>query len=178
MTNSYFGSGDGASTLDYFKYKDLQLSPEFKPTPGAFTSGEFSWDKAGKFGGTAENLTKNPFGGGNVGNRIDAFGKATSWLGQSRKKAERDEFMSKMPYALGSGSQGFGGQVLDNLGVVMPNQHAPIVIPGTQQGGGGRDGLFGEIGGLAGAIGTAAGVFGPLGMPIGAGVGGLIDRFV
>jgi len=169
MTNSYFGSGDGASTLDYFKYKDLQLSPEFKPTPGAFTSGEFSWDKAGKFDGTAENLRKDPFGGGNVGNRIDAFGKATSWLGQSRKKAEQDEAMSKLPYALGRGIGGFGGQVLDNLGVVYPPQHAPIYIPGVQQQqqSSGRGSKIGQIAGAA--LGAVIG--GPAGMTIGANLG-------
>ena len=167
MTNSYFGSGDGASTLDYFKYKDLQLSPEFKPTPGAFTSGEFSWDKAGKFGGTAENLTKNPFGGGNVGNWTDAIGKATSWLGQSRKKAEQDEAMSKLPYALGRGTGGFGGQVLDNLGVVFPPQQAPIYIPGVQQQGSGKGSKIGQVAGAA--LGALIG--GPAGMTIGAGLG-------
>ena len=139
-----------------------------------YWKGGFDIDKTGYFGSGP-----SPFRKDNSANWADAIGKATSWLGQTRKKAERDDFMSKLPYALGRGSQGFGGQVLDNLGVVMPNQHAPIVIPGTQQGGGGGGGgLFGAAGGLAGSLGTAAGIFGPLGAPIGAGIGGIVDRFV
>jgi len=133
-----------------------------------YWKGGFDVDKKGSFGSGP-----SPFDG----RRLEAFGKANSWLERTREKADQDEAWSKLPYALGRGSQGFGGQVLDNLGVVMPNQHAPIVIPGVQQSGGGG-GLFGAAGGLAGALGQAAGVFGPLGMPIGAAVGGMIDRFV
>ena len=117
-------------------------------------SSSFDWDRAGK-----------------------AVGKSLSYLDQTRKKAERDDFMSQVPRALGRGTGGFSGQVLDNLGVVYPPQQAPIYIPGTQSGGGGG-GLFGAAGGLAGSLGTAAGIFGPLGAPIGAGIGGMIDRFV
>ena len=106
-----------------------------------------------------------------------ALNVATSYLGKAREKRERDEILSKLPYALGRGTGPYGGEIFDGFGFTQPSQHAPIVVPGVQQSGG-RGGLFGEIGGLAGAAGTAAGVFGPLGMPIGAGIGGMIDRFV
>lgn len=116
-------------------------------------SSSFDWDTAGK-----------------------AVGKATSWLEQTRKKAERDEFMSQVPRALGRGTEGLGGQIFDGFGFTQAAQHAPIYVPATQSGGGGG-GLFGSVGGLAGTLGTAAGIFGPLGAPIGAGIGGIIDRF-
>lgn len=74
--------------------------------------------------------------------------------------------------SFGDAMQGRGGQVLENLGVVYPQQHSPMFIPGVE---GKKSGIFGTAGGLAGALGTAAGIFGPLGMPIGAAVGGLID---
>ena len=67
-------------------------------------------------------------------------------------------------------------QIFDNFAVYTP---APLgaYYGGESKSSGGSGGLFGSIGGLAGTLGTAAGVFGPLGAPIGAGVGALIDRF-
>ena len=84
---------------------------------------------------------------------------------------------SDRPY-FGDWSRGGGGQVLDNLGVVYPQQQGPIYIPGVETRGSGGGGLFGDIGSAAGLIGTAAGFFGPLGAPIGALAGRFIDRAV
>jgi hypothetical protein len=175
MASTYFGSGDGASTLDYFKYKNLQVSPEFKPKGGDFTSGDWSWDKAGKFNETAEKLKKDPLNksGTNWG---EALSKASSYRDQAERKGERDDALRNLPYMLDRGSRGSGGQVFEGFGYINPTQHGPIVLPGVQSGRGGG-GLLRDIGGLAGTLGTAAGIFGPLGAPIGMGVGGLIDRF-
>jgi hypothetical protein len=68
---------------------------------------------------------------------------------------------------------GKAGQVLDNLGVVFPQQHAPIIIPGVQNQGG--KGVGQRIaGGLGGALqGAAMGsAFGPIGTVGGALIGG------
>lgn len=98
-----------------------------------------------------------------------------SWLDKDREKY-RDEarFGGDLPY-FGKGFNGTGGQVLENLGVVYPQQHGPMYLPGQQ---GSKGGLFGDIGGAAGALGSAFGVFGPLGAPIGAMAGKFIDRAV
>jgi hypothetical protein len=99
-----------------------------------------------------------------------ALNLATSYLGKAREKGEQDDFMSKVPRALGSGTGGFGGQVLDNLGVVFPPQQAPIYIPGVQSGGGGKSAGQRIAGGIGGAFqGFLAGA--ATGMPHMAGIG-------
>lgn len=65
-------------------------------------------------------------------------------------------------------------QVFDNFAIYTPPMPQ---MGGSTTSGGGGGGLFGKVGSLAGTLGTAAGVFGPLGAPIGAGIGGLIDMF-
>lgn len=46
----------------------------------------------------------------------------------------------------GSSTGGSAGQVLENLGVVFPQQHAPVFIPGVE----GKRGIGGTLGTLAG----------------------------
>lgn len=88
----------------------------------------------------------------------------------------KDSFGSSGAKAFGGEwSRSGSGQVLDNLGVVYPQQFSPMYIPG-QPGTPGKKGLFGDIGGAAGMLGTAFGVFGPLGAPIGALAGSFVDR--
>ena len=147
---------------------DIGYSSGFQFDPEKHKAFSGMWSKFGK---------ENESSSVDWDNRRKARDTSLSYLGQTRKKAERDDFMSQVPRALGRGTEGYGGQVLDNFGVVYPPQQAPIYIPATQSGGGGG-GLFGSAGGLAGSLGTAAGIFGPLGAPIGAGIGGIIDRFV
>lgn len=131
-----------------------------------YWKGGFDVDKTGSFGSGP-----SPFGGGSGANWGQALGKAVSWLGQSRKKAEQDDFMSKVPRALGRGTEGFGGQVLDNLGVVFPPQQAPIYIPGVQQGGGGKGSQIGQLAGTAAGLAASALIPG-VGPMIGASIGG------
>lgn len=152
------------TSSDYYS-SGYQFDPEKQK---AFSG---MWSKFGK---------ENESSSSDSGSKPDwskALNLATSYLGKAREKGERDEALSKLPYALGRGTGASGSQIFEGFGYMQPSQHAPIVIPGVQQSGG-RGGLFGAAGGLAGALGQAAGVFGPLGMPIGAAVGGMIDRFV
>jgi hypothetical protein len=94
------------------------------------------------------------------------FGQSGKYT-QAAQDAARRRRESSSPYGT--------KEVFDNFAIYTP----PLPQMGTQtaSGGSGSSGLFGDVGGLAGAIGTAAGVFGPLGVPIGMGVGKLIDRF-
>ena len=68
-----------------------------------------------------------------------------SWLDKDREKY-RDEakFGGDRPY-FGEGFKGTGGQVLENLGVVYPQQHGPMYLPGQQ----GESGTFSKIAGVA-----------------------------
>lgn len=106
----------------------------------------------------------------------DKWGPALSFLKEYSNRegfrsGDREGSRDRYPF-MGQGSSGWGGQLLEGLGIAYPQQHGPMYIPGEQ---GRNSGLFGSIGGLAGALGTGLGVFGPLGSAIGAGVGGLID---
>ena len=69
-----------------------------------------------------------------------------------------------------TGASGKSGQVLDNLSVVYPQQHAPVYVPGVE----GKKGFGSTIGGIAGAIGGSLipGVGTGLGATLGSGVGG------
>jgi hypothetical protein len=97
------------------------------------------------------------------------FGQSGKYTQAAQNAARRRrESSSSSPY----GTKG----VFDNFAIYTPT--LPQMGAQTASGGSGSSGLFGDVGGLAGAIGTAAGVFGPLGVPIGMGVGKLIDRFV
>jgi hypothetical protein len=115
---------------------------------------------------TAFNLSK----GGSDEDRTGWYKMAKENLYDiARKKREKSESSVKF----GQPFSGGGGEIVPGLGFLQSPQHPPFVLEGTQ---GDSGGLFGSIGGLAGSLGAAAGIFGPLGAPIGAAVGGLIDR--
>lgn len=117
-------------------------------------------------------------GGSNISDTFsklfDKTRQSDKW--QSRMTGFGDKSERNWPYGSsahgGEWSKTGAGQVLENLGVVYPQQHSPMFIPGQE---GKKSGIFGQAGGLAGALGSAFGIFGPLGAPIGAAVGGLID---
>lgn len=120
------------------------------------------WDKSfGRYNNPAEsylNLTKNKL-----------FDKAT------QKRDNQDSSWSPSGWSQGGGDKGvaaYGGEVFPGLGVYESGKLAPLVIHSPR-----KRGMFGDIGGLAGGIGTALNVFGPLGMPIGAAIGGIADQF-
>lgn len=166
-SGSSFFSGGSAPTFDWSKTKEIKNPFDLSISPYT-VKGDYKF---------ASGLGKTAFGGGESKSKPGwekAFSLASSFLDKAKDKGEEDERMRNLPYALGRASQGFGGQVLDNLGVVMPNQHAPIVIPGVQQSGGGGSKSVGQriAGGLGGAFqGFLAGA--ATGTPHMAGIGAL-----
>lgn len=119
------------------------------------------WDKSfGRYNNPAEsylNLTKNKL-----------FDTAR------QKRGNQDSSWSPSGWSQGGGGgvSAHSGEILPGFGVYESGKLAPLVIHAPQ-----KKGMFGDIGGLAGGIGTALGVFGPLGMPIGAAIGGIADQF-
>ena len=182
MASTYFDSGNTPSTLDYFKYKDLQVSPQFKPKGGDFTSGDWSYDKEGKFDKTAEDTRKDPLGKSGSGAKWgQALGLASSYLDKAVNKGEKDQTMQKI-YNLGDSTKGFGGQLFEGFGAIMPSQHAPIVVPGVQSGSSGKGAGIGRLAGTVLGLGASALIpgVGPMigatiGGSLGGGVGGLFD---
>lgn len=78
---------------------------------------------------------------------------------------------SSRPY-FGDWSRGGGGQVLENLGVIYPQQQGPMFLPGVE----GRQSPWGKIGQIAGTIGGAL-IGGPAGASIGGSIGGTAGSF-
>jgi hypothetical protein len=127
-----------------------------------FGGGKFDVDKTGL-----------SFGGGSKTDLLKAAGVFGSLLSKAGGNKYREKAEQGGPRVLGDPMGGKAGQVLDNLGVVFPQQHAPIFIPGVQNQGG--KGVGQRIaGGLGGALqGAAMGsAFGPIGTVGGALIGG------
>ncbi len=80
-----------------------------------------------------------------------------------RNEAQRPSF--------GEATRGSGGQLLENLSALYPQQHAPMFIPGETS-----QGIGGTIGGAIGTIGGAL-IGGPAGAKIGGSIGGGIGSF-
>lgn len=100
--------------------------------------------------------------------------KATSWFERTKenlfditknnlKDRGNNSRSGEDSAGFGRGTEGSAGKVLDNLGVVFPQQHAPMFIPGVQ----GEQGLFGKIAGVAAPFASLIPGAGPL---IGAGL--------
>lgn len=103
----------------------------------------------------------------------NAFGEGG---GKYREKAESAGSGVRFGDAIGGGS----GRVLDNLGVVMPSQHAPIFIPGVQQAKSNRGSQIGRLAGTVLGLGASAlipGVGPMVGASIGGGLGGGVGGF-
>jgi hypothetical protein len=119
-------------TKDYGFGSSLN-SPDYS---GAFSSkkdGAFS--NAWKTGfGVDENKSKNNWGEIFSG----LFDKAKN-TDKYRDEAQRPSF--------GESNRGSGGQLLENLSALYPQQHAPMFIPGQE-----------SSGGVGSAIGTLAGI--------------------
>lgn len=144
---------------------------------------KFDYDKTGAFdiGAPAKPFGDSGSSGPKAVDYLKAFASNAFGgdEGKYRRKAEEEDAKVRFGQAIAGGS----GRVLDNLGVVYPQQHAPIYIPGVQQGGSGGKG--GKIGRLAGtALGLGASMLIPgvgpmigasIGGSLGGGVGGLFD---
>jgi hypothetical protein len=134
-----------------------------------YWKGGFDVDKSGTFGSGP-----SPFGGGSSFDwkrGADFLGGFISKMSGSDQDKYRSKYESMGPRMLGPGMAGRAGQVLENLGVVYPQQHGPIFIPGVQEGKGTGQRI---AGGLSGALqGAATGAaLGPIGAIGGALIGG------
>ena len=107
------------------------------------------------------------------GSKFDAL-KAAGFVSSLLSKADDKKYRGmgeKSETKFGDPMGGKAGQVLDNLGVVFPQQHAPIVIPGIQDQGSkgvGQRIAGGALGAFQGFLSGAA-----TGMPHMAGIGAL-----
>lgn len=137
------------------------------PGKDAFGGGSFGVDTEGKFGSGPK-----PFGSSGSGDWTKGaqfLGSFLSKMGDKDKYRTQAEFSGPRP--LGYPSFGQAGQVLENLGVVFPQQAAPIFIPGVQEGKGTGQRIAGGLGGALSGAATGA-AFGPIGAIGGALIGG------
>ena len=153
---SKLGAGSPSSFFGGYTTPDDQ--PTIKDFPGALTKEE---KKA--FGDSSS-------GSGDWTKGAQFLGSFLSKMGDKDKYRTQAEFSGPRP--LGYPSFGQAGQVLENLGVVYPQQHAPIFIPGVQEGKSTGQRIAGGLGGALSGAATGA-AFGP----IGAVAGGLIGGF-
>jgi len=125
-------------------------------------SGAFSSKNDGAF----SNAWKTGFGVGETKSKDDLrdvfgslFDKAKE-TNKYRNEAQKPSF--------GEAISGKGGQILENLGALYPQQQAPMFIPGETS-----QGIGGTIGSLAGGIlgSVVPGVGTALGSSIGGGIG-------
>ncbi len=94
---------------------------------------------------------------------LEALNKAIAYQGSSQS--------ARTGGTTASAPSGRVEKINNSLSIIYPGQKQKVTDSG-----GGTGGLFGSIGQGAGLLGSALGVFGPLGAPIGALAGGLIDR--
>lgn len=128
--------------------------------------GDYDWAGANKYG-------FKPLSGG--GFNTEKFGKMASTFAslfdkaRSRRGYDPDDYMGG--FRGGQIGGGSGGQLLDNLSVVYPQQIGPTFIPGAPA----RSGGIGDIfsGALSGAgAGSSFGPWGALGGAVLGGIGG------
>jgi hypothetical protein len=138
-----------------FPYKgDLKpkgWDPDYKPEDKGYPS----WNESfGIFGKKDEDKPRM------AGEIFEEIGKQ---FGDSRGKYRSEAERSERP-VFGDSNKGNAGQVLENLGAMFPQQHAPVYMPGVQ-----GSSPLGTIGRIAGTI---AGGFlgGPLGIGAAAGM--------
>ena len=145
------------STNNFTGAEDWSKMPDLSE---AFGGGKFDVDKSGL-----------KFDGGSKTDFLKAAGVFGSLLSKAGENKYRDKSEESGPRVLGYPTAGKTGQLLDNLAVVYPQQHAPIFIPGVQNQGGkgvGQRIAGGALGALQGFLSGAA-----TGMPHMAGVGAL-----
>ena len=171
-TSSFFDYSKGAAPGSFTGATGLGKT-DWGSMPGkdSFGGGSFGVDTAGKFGSGPK-----PFGSGGSGD----WSKGAQFLGSFLSKmggSDEDKYRSQAeqfgPRSLGYPMGGSGGRILDNLGVIFPQQAAPLYIPGVVDLGGKSTGQR-IAGGLGGALsGAAAGApLGPFGIAAGALIGG------
>lgn len=163
-SGSSFFSGGSAPSFDWSKAK---AENPFGTKTSAYTlKKDYDFDS---------DLSKSAFGGKQSESKPgwkEAYDLSSKFLDKATEKGERDETMRNLPYALGMGSRGSGGQVFEGFGYINPTQHGPIVVPNVAGGGGGKSAGQRIAGGLGGAFqGFLAGA--ATGMPHMAGIGAI-----
>jgi hypothetical protein len=162
--SSYYGTGPDIDDISEAMRGGRYYAAENSPNPLSPGSNIRDLDEERRGGGFGEALVKG----------LDFLNKYTEKnFGQSGKytQAAQDAARRRRESSSSSGS----GQIFDNFSIYTPPM--PQMGAQTASGGSSGSGLFRDVGGLAGSLGAAAGIFGPLGAPIGMGVGALIDRF-
>jgi len=119
-------------------------------------------------GGYGDFSEKASSGASKSKNFLDAF---AAGIKSSDENKYRSLGESNRPI-FGEGFSGRGGQVLENLGVVYPQQQGPMFLPGTE----GKRSIWGEVGRIAGSLGGAL-IGGPAGASIGGQLGGTVGGF-
>lgn len=135
------------------------------------SSGDFSspFDIGKSFtGGYGDFSDKVSSGSSKSKNFLDAFAAGLKGRDQDKYRSFGE---SNRP-TFGEGFSGRGGQVLENLGVVYPQQHGPMFIPGVE----GQRSVWGDVGRIAGTLGGAL-IGGPAGATIGGTIGGTVGGF-
>lgn len=123
MPQSSFFEGDFSSPFDIGK---------------AYTGGY------GDFGSKASGTVARPKRNIDWGELSDTV---SSLFSKARDTDKYRDYAYRSSPAFGDWSKGGGGQVLENLGVVYPQQQGPMYLPGTE---GRRSGVGSAIGTLAG----------------------------
>lgn len=139
-------------------------------------SGGFGVDTEGKFGSGPA-----PFGSKSGGGFFNKLATMNSLFDKTRQTEKWQDYAQKKnsPFG-GEWSKGGGGQVLENLGVVYPQQHSPMYLPGMpgEQGKGSAIGKAAGLGvGLLAAPFTGGASLAAIPFLSGAGgtVGGIFD---
>jgi hypothetical protein len=136
--------------------------------------------KGGSWGSTDTSKYWDSTGGGFGGAKKTDWGNVARFAGEALSKYNRDKYNPEdyggfsggfVPGQFGGGS---GGKILDNLGVMYPQQMSPTFIPGAQAPR--KSGLGSTIGSLAGSIGGLL-IGGPAGMSVGGTLGGGAGSF-
>jgi hypothetical protein len=138
-------------------------------------NGDYDWkNKSGGIDwGSKFDIDKTNLYESTVGKKDTDWGGVFSGLFDKAKDKDKYRGWGERSVSFGQALPGTGGQVLENLGVIYPQQHAPLVLQGQE----GKRGLGGTIGRLAGGIAGAV-IGGPIGGLVGGlggAVGGLFD---
>jgi len=155
-TSSYFDNSGSFSSFKPSNYGSFfDFSKEVKPDEGS---------KDGGKGKDAYSFFSGLF---------DKAREAGKYQSMADKYGEDRNKENKFQSGYGGGFQGGGGaEAFPGFYISESPKMAPVFLPGVE---GKKGGLLGQVGGLAGALGSAVGIFGPLGVPIGTAVGGLLD---
>jgi hypothetical protein len=98
-------------------------------------------------------------------------------LGGGEQDKYRSQAEKEQRPTFGDSNKGNAGQVLENLGAIFPQQHAPVYMPGVQ--GSSPFGTIGRIAGMIGGglLGGPLGIGAAAGMSAGGAIGGGIGSF-